>query len=309
MNCNAFDYPDQPLPPDILALIGVPPRAGAGLHHWIFLAALKLRRRFSPDAIFKILRRAVTNCGRHVPDTEIHDAVKNSASVKLEKTAATNPERNGKAWPDVDRVAVMRIASAINRPVEALERAYDWSGMPPSIPECVSAMARILFPGDPLICAGKEPWSMICRRVSEWGTELSSTALIVPSPMTAQTGLNKWGRSSTRCLQNTGPRRFLVIEFDILSIEEQAAIHNHLSWRYPLALVLHSGGKSLHGWYYVAGVPEDELRGFMNYAVSLGADPHSWTPCHMVRTPGGLRRYGVEFRLQRPIFFNPTYAA
>jgi hypothetical protein len=41
----------------------------------------------------------------------------------------------------------------------------------------------------------------------------------------------------------------------------------------PLALVVHSGGKSLHGWAACAGIAEDELRKFMAYACELGADP------------------------------------
>ena len=33
----------------------------------------------------------------------------------------------------------------------------------------------------------------------------------------------------------------------------------HLAERAPMALVVHSGGKSLHGWFYCVGQPEDRL--------------------------------------------------
>ena len=69
------------------------------------------------------------------------------------------------------------------------------------------------------------------------------------------------------------------------------------------ALVVHSGGKSLHGWFYCAGQPEEELRKFMRYAVSLGADPATWTRCQLVRLPGGLRDNGQR---QTVLFCNPA---
>ncbi|MCB1085730.1 MAG: hypothetical protein KDM63_01685 [Verrucomicrobiae bacterium] len=191
--------------------------------------------------------------------------------------------------------------------MERLANGANWGGLPPTQDEFVPALVAVLFPRNPLICAGTSVESMGCRHLSEWGTGLSSTELIVPSPMAERTGVNLEGRTSLRCLANTGARRFLVIEFDELALEEQAAIHIHLAARYPLALVVHSGGKSLHGWFFVAGRAEDELRGFMNYAVGLGADPHTWTRCQAVRTPGGLRRVGGSVRVQQVFFFNPNF--
>lgn len=290
-------------------MIGPVPRAGEGVHRWLFVSALKLHRRYRPDQIVAFLRSAVAECGRFVPDSEILSAVKNSAPGMTGKILSVEAHGGSKVWPDVDHSAVRRIVSAADQPVDRLAKASDWSGVSGARPEIVATLAGIIFPGDPLICAGATVESMHCRTLSEWGADLSSTQLIVPSPMTARTGVNKEGRISTRCLANTGPRRFLVVEFDSLSIEEQAAVHIHLAARYPLAVVVHSGGKSLHGWYFVAGRAEDELWGFMRYAVSLGADPHTWTRCQPVRTPGGLRRDGGQERVQGPIFFNPNYAA
>ena len=37
----------------------------------------------------------------------------------------------------------------------------------------------------------------------------------------------------------------------------------------PLALAVHSGSKSLHGWFYCAGQTEDRVHRFMRYAVPL----------------------------------------
>jgi hypothetical protein len=125
--------------------------------------------------------------------------------------------------------------------------------------------------------------------------------LIVPSPMTAQTWQTQDGHESEHTLQNTGPRRFLVMEQDTGTVDEQAAILGHLAAHAPLALAVHSGGKSLHGWFYCAGQREDRLRAFMCKAVSLGADPATWTRSQFVRMPDGTRGDG---RRQVVYYFN-----
>jgi hypothetical protein len=76
----------------------------------------------------------------------------------------------------------------------------------------------------------------------------------------------------------------------------------HLAERAPLAAAVHSGSKSIHGWFYSAGQTEEKLRAFMRYAVSLGADDAMWTPSQFVRMPDGLRDNGKR---QTVYFFNP----
>ena len=120
--------------------------------------------------------------------------------------------------------------------------------------------------------------------------------LVVPSPMVAPMGENKSGNPSPRCLGNTGRRRYLVVESDYATdnprrLEIQAAIKLHLAdyFRRP-ALVLSSGGKSLHTWFPVlSGEDESSLFEFHKRCVALGCDPMTWTPCQLVRTPNAWR--------------------
>ena len=120
--------------------------------------------------------------------------------------------------------------------------------------------------------------------------------------MTATTGITQEGRESEHTLSNTGPRRFLIVEQDGGGADEQAAVLLHLARRAPLALAVHSGGKSIHGWFFCEGQSEERLRKFMRYAVTLGADPATWTRSQFVRMPGGTRDNG---RPQTIYFFNP----
>ncbi|MGH7990788.1 MAG: hypothetical protein ACREDS_11450, partial [Limisphaerales bacterium] len=122
--------------------------------------------------------------------------------------------------------------------------------------------------------------------------ELSRLALIVPSPMTALTGLTKEGKESAHTLNNTGQRRFQICEFDSGTVDEHAALLLHLGTFAPLVCTVHSGGKSLHGWFYVHGQPDDNVLKFFRYAVSLGADRATWTRSQFVRMPDGTRDNG-----------------
>jgi hypothetical protein len=76
----------------------------------------------------------------------------------------------------------------------------------------------------------------------------------------------------------------------------------HLAERAPLAVAVHSGSKSIHGWFYCVGQPEEKLRRFMRYAVSLGADRMMWTRSQFARIPDGTRADGKR---QTAYFFNP----
>jgi hypothetical protein len=128
--------------------------------------------------------------------------------------------------------------------------------------------------------------------------------LIVPNPMTARTGATKNKTESAHALSITGPRRFLVIEQDKGTLDEQAAVllHLMLEQHAPMSVAVHSGGKSIHGWFFCAGRSEELLRHFMEYAVSIGTDHATWTRSQFVRMPDGRRDNGKR---QRVYFFNP----
>jgi hypothetical protein len=159
-----------------------------------------------------------------------------------------------------------------------------------------------LFPGNPLLCAGRSNSDSATQARSEWDGKLAALQLIVPSPMTARIGRTQEGKESAHTLETTGPGRFLVIEQDHGTIDEQAAVLLHLAERAPLAVAVYSGSKSIHGWFYCSGQPGEKLRRFMKYAGSLGADRATWTRSQFVRMPDGTRN---NSKRQAVYFFNP----
>jgi len=276
-------------------IIANPPHSGEGFHRWLFRAALALWKcgRTEND-IRAFLKNAAANCGRDVSAREIEDAIRNSRTGAFQSAGA-----RCRAWPAVNHEQREAIIAS------GLGLVDMWETSPARFGDNEPHTEEIidhLFPRNPLLCCGKSQWDFDTKPRADWLGELSTLQLIVPSQMSAVTGLTREGRRSKHALANTGPRRFLVVEFDTGTADDHAALLLDLAQRAPLALAVHSGGKSLHGWFYSYAQPEARLESFMRYAVSLGADPATWTPSQFVRMPGGVRDNG---RRQTVFFFNP----
>jgi len=276
-------------------IISNPPRSGEGFHNWLFRAARALWKcgRNAND-IREILENAAASCGRYVSAQEIADAVRNSEASAFQLATARH-----QPWPAVNHEQREAIIAT------GLGLVDLWEISPVRFNDNESYAEKIvdvLFPGNPWLCVGVSKSEFKTRRREELRGELSALALIVPSPMTARTGSTQDGKESEHTLQNTGQRRFLVVEFDTGTTDEHAALLFHLAQRAPLILAVHSGSRSLHGWFYCAGVAEEKVSRFFRYAVSLGADRATWTRSQFVRMADGLRDNGSK---QTVYFFNP----
>jgi hypothetical protein len=276
-------------------LIANPPRSGEGFHNWLFRAARALWKcgREAND-IREILENAATTCGRYVSAREIADAVGHSQTSAFQPATA-----HYHAWPVVNHEQREAIIATGFGLVDLWEISpVRFGDNQPDTEQIVDA----LFPGNPWLCVGLSKTDFKTRHREELRSELSALALIVPSPMSARTGRTQDRKESEHTLENTGPRRFLVVEQDSGSIDDQAGVLLHLAEKAPLTLAVHSGGKSLHGWFHCGDVPEEKVWRFFCYAVSLGADRASWTPSQFARMPDGLRENG---RRQTVYFLNP----
>lgn len=298
------------LPRFVLDLLAACPAAGAGVHSWLFRLARVLHPFYADKGeMAALIASAAAGCGRDVPAGEIEKAIANSEACAWQPgKKARRAGGAGGGWPKPNFKQIEAIASAPDAPglVDL------WEASPIRFEDeepATEAIVDALFPGNPLLCCGHyidHDFGTGTRE--EWRGKLAALQFIVPSPMTAEEGRTKEGKLSTHCLDNTGPRRFLVIEFDGGAADTHAAVLWHLARLAPLALVVHSGGKSLHGWFACAGQDEDKLHKFMRYAVVLGADPPTWSRCQFVRMPDGRRpgRKKGEWPVRQQVFhFNP----
>ena len=276
-------------------IIANPPRTGEGFHGWMFRAARALWKcgRTEND-IRAVLENAAETCGRRVSGREIEDALRNS-----HMSAVHSPRLRQQRWPSVNAEQREAIITGGKDLVELWETSpIRFEDNTPHTEQIIDA----LFPGNPLLCCAATNSTALTAKREDWRGNMSELQLMVPNPMTAATGHNQAGKVSNRCLENTGVRRFVIVEFDAGAVDEHAALLLHLAQRTPLALVVFSGSKSLHGWFYCAGVAEERVVRFFRYAVSLGADRATWVRCQLVRMPDGLRDNGKR---QTVYFFNP----
>jgi hypothetical protein len=285
--------PDNPqasnrLPLFLRELLNASPRAGEGVHVWLFRVARQLHAHLPASEIVALLEKLVADCGRHVPRNEIVSAVQNSLPCAWQSKSSVRVQFCAK-WPGVNkeqREAIIR---------DSGDLADLWELSCPRIEDNAGYAEEIidaLFPGNPFLCCGKSNSVFDTKPRESWRGELSQLALVVPSPMSALTGLTKEGKKSAHALTNTGERRFLICEFDTGTPDEHAALLLHLGTFAPLVCVVHSGGKSLHGWFYVHGKAAAKVEKFFRYAVSLGADHATWTRNQFVRMPDGRRDNG-----------------
>lgn len=279
------------LPPFLHDLLAAPPRAGAGVHVWLFRVSRQLHVHLPAGEIVDLLENRVRDCGRPVPRQEIISAVQNSLSCAWEPRGHSAPVQSVSKWATVNteqRAAIIRDGGGLVDLWEASRVRIEDND------RHTEEIIDHLFPAGSLLCCGKSNSDFDTRPREDWRGQLSALQFIVPSPMAAITGKTKDGRESKHTLDNTGPRRYLVVEFDTGSPDEHAALHLHLGTFAPLVAAVHSGNKSLHGWFYVHGQPEDKVLRFFRYAVSLGADRATWTRSQFVRMPDGVRDDGRE---------------
>jgi hypothetical protein len=254
------------------------PASGEGVHSWIFYAACRLvEAGLSDDQAEAEIEALMTR--EPSPPSEVMDALRSARGER---------KRSTPRWSPVNPPAIAEIAKDGPRLVELISRSPEPIQF---VPQSRAEMfIDTLFPGNPLLCAGTFKSQFYTAPREKFRGCLHLYSLIVPSPMSAQKGRTKQGKLSCRSEANTGPRRFLVVEFDCGTLDRQAALLWHLeNFVQSLALVVFSGSKSLHGWFYCAGQPQDKLKRFFDYAVSLGADPKTWSSCQLVRMPEGKR--------------------
>ncbi|MDB4759173.1 AAA family ATPase [Akkermansiaceae bacterium] len=235
---------------------------------------------FSDEEIRGLLEAAAASYAGSVEERDIGKV--------LAKCRDKKP-RNGRKtpkWKPFDREKVNAILEKSE--VKNLPDLQAWFGEPEKLNPW--EILESLFPGDPLLClSARKKERFKTRPLSDWKKDGNQKNFIVPSPMSKREGLTKEGKASGRCLDNTGARGHLVIDFDRADQDhdEQAAIIAHLATLAPLVMVLNTGGKSLHAWFKCDGESEAIHERLMSEAVTLGADKATWGKNQLVRLPGG----------------------
>ena len=274
------------------------PLGGQGVHRWLLEAAHAARR--SGMTAERAATELESRMTRHPNSrSEIADAVaKAFAGARVIWSSATSFSKAPR-WPAPNLEQIEAVSASGLGVVDLWEASpIRWDDNTPRTSEL---LGRLFGDGDPWVCIGSNQ-DFTTERLSKI-IKPEQYPQIVPSPMLDKYGMTQDGRRSQHTLSNTGPRRFFVAEFDGIDRDTQAAVLLNLSERAPLAMVVDSGGKSLHGWFFVAGKNDEQLRPFFQRVCALGADPAAIrNRSQFVRMPDGRRDNGNR---QSVLFFNP----
>jgi hypothetical protein len=247
---------------------------------------------------------------RKVAPREILDAINTAYKTPFKKLFAKCPKGVSKSpqWPAPNPDKRSRL---IDPQVDqyALWELSPWQRGNTSTLKTRFILER-LFPGNPLVCMGWDVEVFDTLPLSEW-RHPERMQVVVPSAMSARTGQKQDGSGeSAHTLANTGPRRFLVVDFDDYDGRDiHAAAAWYLGTHLPLALVTWTGGKGLHAWFFVAGKSDPEILSFFSIACELGADPLLWGRSQFARVPDGSRDDDGRGTTQHVIYFNPEVCA
>jgi len=276
----------------------------SGLHRYLFnYSRVCAEEGIPPETCLEHLHSCVDSLryNRAVPAREIDDAVRDAYHCVL-----ASPQEPANGLPRYDEALAQSIAS--KSPVSLNDLVALSPSTPPDTP--LEALGQ-LFRQDELICVATRPDATSIATLANYSAlnpEFNGIQLIVPNPMTAKRGLTKSGKPSKRCADNTGGRRRLVLDFDKPAAAIQPSLVAYLAeyCGQDPELVLHSGGKSLHGWFRCGGWSPDDIRTFEEEAALIGADPALFGEgrrCQLVRLPAGTRD---NKKKQTVHFWNPN---
>lgn len=265
------------------------PKGGTGVHRWMWACAFKLKDAGCPQAqAVHIIRSLMTRA--ETSGDEVSSSVANAYHKK------EDPDEIRERWPRFDPLVQAQVVAG--GPSLLQLRAFSPGSLDASMDEVLLA----LFRPEELLCFGFGKNEFTTKTLQEWLGD-DRRVFVTPSPMRAKFGRTKQGRISQHCEDNTGPRRFLVVEFDQGGTDTHAAVAWHLAEFAPLVLSVFSGGKSLHSWFNVAGWSEPEARKFFDYAVSLGGDRAMWRRFQFARAPQG---WNPDKQARQTVqYFNP----
>jgi len=134
------------------------------------------------------------------------------------------------------------------------------------------------------------------KQVKDWLNGSIDFPHIIPNPMTGDFAITGNGTESRRCEGTVADLRYAVCEMDGVPLNQQVAFWNKAIKKLPVAAVIHSGGKSLHGWIKVdCGTDtekwEKDVKGWLfgQFGKMYGFDMACSNRARLSRMPGHLR--------------------
>ena len=293
---------------------GGQPGKGAGCHQYLMkVARLGLFAGKPAADIEADIKRNIPSGGRAVSDYEIRQVVAAGLNTAYHPTEFTPPppKFNPEAlWVKFTRDETEEELEALLRGASPVSLNYDSRRDP------VELLTRFYLPHEFVLVGEKN--TLAPRRAADLVEAATRGALagpqIAPNPFTGKTGLLADGSGNTlRGKSCIADFRYAVCEFDGIPLQKQYAFWlDQIENKRAPAVIIHSGGKSLHAWLPVykvdaAAWEADVVRGlFPRILEPLGADAMFKNPAQYSRLPGveRLDKAGTPKGFQRILFLN-----
>ena len=245
-----------------------PKNSGDGIHKWLYRMAWSLWRypfMLSGEFIIECLVEATQGCDRDVTLREIEDAVENSAPDQPKRPGrglGPNAKCDEGALQKVWAQSKMSLAGIISA---SPEECGNWTA---------EDTLSLLYEDDPQVCYSykKERPGGLVTSSPVW--LFRPPPLMIPNPVLGEAAPTRAGRMSARALANVGARRYLVLDFDKGTKDEQAKIIWHLKEKWltkcGLVMVLDSGKRSLHCWWDCTALAREGCGRTLPASSSLG---------------------------------------
>lgn len=266
---------------------------GDGVHSDIYITACYLLEEGqNQETVFDFIRKGADKVNeRSIPDREIWSAIR-YADAKLKGG------KQSQKWSKADPIFQNEIVK--NYPSNLAQLKANAA----SLPQTQEFYLKNLYDPNSLLCVASNAhnWQTLSR---DQAINIATThylEYINPSPMSALKGITEEGNESSHCKDNTGERKYLIVEFDNSTLDQQHSYHTFLSFSVELRMLVFSGNKSIHGWYDFSSLGEFEAKNFFESASLLGCDPRTWSVSQFVRIPAG--RNNKTHKLQKVIYYN-----
>ncbi len=295
------------------------PAPGKGCHPAMMTAAnIGILQGYSPDEVQRAIRAAIPEGGRRkVADSEIKEAVDKAAKDCTPDDRTGRPRRPftppATPKPKVDGSKLLQ--AIITRSPDAMELNF-WELSPVKLaPEPVNdwltLLSELYQPEDILFIGDTydKQVDTAANHAERMAANGCAKPYIITNPLTGQQHETGSGTLSYRCDAAVKDFRFTVVEHDALSETEQLAfwltvIREKLL---DVAVLLHSGGKSFHGWIRVNATDATDYRSkvaeLWRFLEPMGFDKATRNPARLSRLAGHTRENG---KVQWLHYLNPN---
>ena len=298
------------------------PAPGQGCHPALLgVANYGVMDGLSQKEIFDHIRASIPCGKRKISDNEIHDAINRAIKDNVPSPYGQQYRRYVKPKPIIkDGVTTLRRIidqSKVFEEADLLDMSPSRIDWPPE-EDTVHFLSVMFEPSDFLFIGERLEPGIIGRNIrtaKDWIDYFQSGGKTAPfimvNPLTGKAAPKKTGDGeSFRGDGNIKSFRYCLVEFDNLTREEQIRFWTSKEVsELPIAALVDSGGKSIHGWIRTPNINsindwQREIRGklYEQGLIPLGVDSACSNPSRLSRLPGHLR----DNNYQRILWLNKT---